>query len=95
MDYHRQVYTIKYLIYVIFQDDRYSGRNNTLVMEAESTLEFTCQFQLQMYPVDRQKCFLLFTLPGLSKDFGLLMKVSMLLHSLGSWRERLECGGAR
>nr|XP_027216912.1 glutamate-gated chloride channel-like [Penaeus vannamei] len=58
----------------ITNDDRYSGSNNTLVMETESTLEFTCQFQLQMYPVDRQNCFLLFTLPGLSKDFGLLIK---------------------
>lgn len=59
-------------------DDRYSGTNNTLVLETESTMEFTCQFQLQMYPVDRQRCYLLFTIPGFSKDFGVLVKVGLL-----------------
>lgn len=59
----------------LISDDTYSGRNNTLIMETEQTLKFTCQFQLQMYPVDNQNCFLLFTISGLNKDFGLLKKV--------------------
>nr|XP_027216911.1 glutamate-gated chloride channel-like [Penaeus vannamei] len=60
--------------------------NNTLVMETEQTLKFTCQFELQMYPVDRQDCFLLFTIPDLNNEFGVLQKDSAGVMFEGSRR---------
>lgn len=65
----------------VFPDDTYSGMNNTLVMETEQTLKFTCQFELQMYPVDRQDCFLLFTIPDLNNEFGVLQKVIYVTYT--------------
>ncbi|XP_068203413.1 uncharacterized protein [Palaemon carinicauda] len=58
----------------ILEDRLYSGQGNTLILEQELTLNFKCYFHLQMYPFDRQVCFMEFILYELTKNLGVLMK---------------------
>lgn len=36
----------------------YSGSTNMLMFQEEQTIEFSCHFDLVMYPFDQQECYL-------------------------------------
>lgn len=43
--------------------------------QEEQTITFMCHFQLRMYPFDRQRCSVVFNVPYLTVEFGILTKV--------------------
>ncbi|XP_066983584.1 uncharacterized protein [Macrobrachium rosenbergii] len=65
----------------ILEDIVYSGKGNPLVFEQELTIDFKCHFRLQMYPFDRQVCFLEFILE-LTSDLGVLTQVILEFQNL-------------
>lgn len=46
-----------------------------LLYQQEQTITFMCNFQLRMYPFDRQWCSIVFNVPYLTIEFGILTKV--------------------
>ncbi|ROT80564.1 Gamma-aminobutyric acid receptor subunit theta [Penaeus vannamei] len=42
----------------IYEDNMYSGSTNMLMFQEEQTIEFSCHFDLVMYPFDQQECYL-------------------------------------
>ncbi|XP_064100730.1 uncharacterized protein LOC135211345 [Macrobrachium nipponense] len=67
----------------VHEDDLYLGAENTLYLHQVNTIGFTCQFQLQRYPFDKQMCSLTFRLIGVSTDFIVLMQDGIGVDFLG------------
>ncbi|XP_050706082.1 uncharacterized protein LOC126991371 [Eriocheir sinensis] len=58
----------------IREDVTYSGEANMLVFLDETTLTFKCHFELQMYPFDRQHCFMVFRIKDMKEELGVLVQ---------------------
>ncbi|XP_042884699.1 uncharacterized protein LOC122261219 [Penaeus japonicus] len=59
---------------IMLEDEVYSGWENMLLYQQEQTITFMCHFQLRMYPFDRQRCSIVFNIPYLTVEFGVLTK---------------------
>ncbi|XP_068230942.1 uncharacterized protein [Palaemon carinicauda] len=70
----------------VHEDDIYLGSENTLYLYEVSTIGFTCQFQLQRYPFDKQMCSLTFRLIDVSSDFVSLIQDGIGVDFLGQRR---------
>ncbi|XP_042861692.1 glutamate-gated chloride channel-like [Penaeus japonicus] len=62
------------------------GSDNLLVQEEEVTLTIRCQFDLQMYPFDRQRCALIIKIQDLFDDFFTFIKDGPGVMFLGNRR---------
>ncbi|ROT63201.1 hypothetical protein C7M84_018955 [Penaeus vannamei] len=71
---------------IMLEDDVYSGFENMLLYQQEQTITFMCNFQLRMYPFDRQWCSIVFNVPYLTIEFGILTKDGPGVLFLGSRR---------
>ncbi|XP_042220595.1 uncharacterized protein LOC121865318 [Homarus americanus] len=58
----------------LYEDDVYLGSENTMMLYQVYTVDFTCQFQLRLYPFDSQVCSVAFSLIGVSPSFVILDK---------------------
>ncbi|XP_047474147.1 uncharacterized protein LOC125028711 [Penaeus chinensis] len=70
----------------ISEDDEYKGSENILVQEQEVTLTVRCQFDLQMYPFDQQRCAIVIKIQDLSADFFSFIKEGPGVMYLGNRR---------
>ncbi|XP_068230941.1 uncharacterized protein [Palaemon carinicauda] len=70
----------------VHEDDLYQGSENMLYQYEVSTIGFTCQFQLQRYPFDKQLCSLTFRLIDVSSDFVVLTQDNIGVEFLGQKR---------
>ncbi|XP_064088250.1 uncharacterized protein LOC135202695 [Macrobrachium nipponense] len=70
----------------VHEDEIYLGSDNTMYLFEVHTIGFTCQFQLQRYPFDKQLCSLTFRLIDVSADFVVLTQDSTGVDFLGQKR---------
>ncbi|XP_068246314.1 uncharacterized protein [Palaemon carinicauda] len=70
----------------VHEDEIYLGSDNTMYLYEVHTIGFTCQFQLQRYPFDKQLCSLTFRLIDVSSDFVVLTQDGLGVDFLGQKR---------